>query len=85
MYKGEEQIDRNGPYERWMFQGAQENDYYHKNGVPRRISEIPNDYIDFQNFKEGPIDDKHFEVPEYCTSTCGALTWCEINRLTNIK
>lgn len=69
-YAGLHQIDENGPYEKWTFKGNQENDYFHKDGIPRRISEVPVDYIDFIKFTKGAPDAKHFIVPGNCDSKC---------------
>ena len=52
------------------------NDYFHKDGIPRRMSEVPIDYIDFTKFTKGAPDAKHFEVPSYCQEKCSGITAC---------
>lgn len=70
-FDGLHQVDENGPYEKWKFYGGQENDYFHKDGIPRRLSEVPVDYTDIIQYQAGaPAADK-FELPSYCQGFCG--------------
>lgn len=76
---GDEQLDVNGPYEKWEVKGNLENYYYNKKDAartPRKLIEVPDDVMDFYNFKEGKIDDSHFLIPDYCLSKCGLNTFC---------
>ena len=52
-FDGLHQVDENGPYEKWKFYGGQENDYFHKDGIPRRLSEVPVDYTDIIQYQAG--------------------------------
>ena len=70
-FDGMHQVDENGPYEKWKFYGNQENDYFHKDGIPRRISEVPVDYTDIISYSAGAPDPKNFTLPEYCQGNCG--------------
>lgn len=78
-YVGTAQLDPQGPYNKWEIKGGQENYYYTKNDssqTPRRLEQVPEDNMDFTNFKAGPVDPKRFVLPSYCTSQCGSLTIC---------
>jgi hypothetical protein len=78
-FVGDEQLDVNGPYEKWEVKGNLENYYYNKKDAartPRKLIEVPDDVMDFYNFKEGKIDDSHFLIPDYCLSKCGLNTFC---------
>ena len=70
-YDGLHQLDENGPYEKWKFYGGQENDYFHKDGIPRRISEISIDFTDILSYTAGAPDASKFAIPEYCQGSCG--------------
>ena len=70
-FDGMHQVDENGPYEKWKFYGNQENDHFHKDGIPRRISEVPVDYTDIISYSAGAPDPKNFTLPEYCQGNCG--------------
>ena len=82
-YDGMHQVDENGPYEKWKFYGGQENDYFHKDGIPRRISEVPVDYTDIIAYTPGAPDASKFEVPSYCSNYCGSGSSCP-NRKTHL-
>jgi hypothetical protein len=44
VYNGTEQIDSNGPYEKWYIKGGQDNFYYNKAdalNTPRRLNQLP--------------------------------------------
>jgi hypothetical protein len=78
-FNGTEQIDAAGPYLKWEIKGGQENYYYNKNDTlqtPRRLNQVPDDLMDFKNYKVGQVDSKVFELPSYCTAKCGTLTIC---------
>lgn len=77
-YDGEHQIDDNGPYDKWKFYGQQQNDYFVKDSIPRRISEVPIDYIDFIKVTPGAPDAKNFELPKGCDRYCGAGSGCPV-------
>lgn len=79
VYNGTEQLDGQGPYERWYIKGVQDNLYYNKNDsiqTPRRLSQVPDDIMDFTSYSVGPVDSQKFELPAYCTSKCGLTTIC---------
>ena len=75
-YEGEHELDENGPYDKWQFYGQQQNDYFHKDGVPRRMSEVPIDYIDFTKVSIGAPDASHFKLPSKCSQKCGIVSGC---------
>jgi len=80
-YEGEHEIDENGPYDKWQFYGAQQNDYFVKGDVPRRLSEVPIDYIDFTSVSMGEPDAKNFQLPSDCNKKCGIVSGYPSSRL----
>lgn len=78
-YQGTEQIDANGPYQKWEIKGLQENYYYNKNDslqTPRRLYQVSDDLMDFTKYIVGPSAESRFALPDYCTSKCGLTTIC---------
>lgn len=78
-YLGEEQLDTQGPYEKWAIKGGLENIYYNKKDsarTPRKLMEVPDDVMDFFNFKEEKVDESHFLIPSYCLTKCALGTFC---------
>lgn len=80
-YMGQEKLYDGVSYEKWDMKGLQDNYYYNQIGgkrIMRRLDQHPNDLMDFQpsTYYEGIRDNKVFNLPSYCTSTCGATTIC---------
>lgn len=79
VYNGTEQLDSKGPYQKWYIKGLQDNYYYNKAdglSTPRKLSQLPEDIMDFTSYSIGKIDESKFQVPDYCTSKCGLTTVC---------
>jgi hypothetical protein len=57
--QGTEQLDKNGPYQKWYIKGLQDNYFYNKNdsvNTPRRLFQVPEDDMNFSNFRIGKPD-----------------------------
>lgn len=79
MSQGTEQLDANGPYQKWYIKGGQDNFYYNKNDTnktPRKLFQVPEDDMDFSNFQVGKPDESKFALPSYCNDKCGLTTIC---------
>jgi hypothetical protein len=79
-YMGLEKFD-DGTHEKWEIKGIQENYYYNtldSKRVPRRLDQHPNDLMDFKvsSYQESITNSSVFNLPSYCTATCGLTTLC---------
>lgn len=79
-YLGIEKID-NADFEKWDIKGLQDNYYYNTpdaKRVPRRLDQHPDDVMDFimSSYKLSITNSSIFNLPSYCTATCGLTTIC---------
>jgi hypothetical protein len=68
-------------YEKWDVKGLQDNFYYNTRDskrIPRRLDQHPSDVMDFKisSYHESITNSSVFNLPSYCTATCGLTTIC---------
>jgi hypothetical protein len=57
--QGTEQLDQNGPYQKWYIKGLQDNYFYNKKdslNTPRRLYQVSDDDMNFSNYRVGKPD-----------------------------